>query len=101
MFLVFTIPIPKVNSVSIFGIEILAGTPFSLKRGTLAPFLMHLSPLFEEYRSSRQIDQKRSSRQNVCKAKTLSHNTNQKYQPGVQLTCQYWPDSQYWYDIKH
>jgi hypothetical protein len=30
----------------------------SLKRGALAPFLMHPSPLFEEYRSSGQIVQK-------------------------------------------
>ncbi len=46
-----------------FGIVNLAGTSFSLKRGALAPFLMHPSPLFEEHRSSRQIVQKRSSRQ--------------------------------------
>jgi hypothetical protein len=41
-----------------FGIVNLAGIPFSLKRGALAPFLMHPSPLFEEYRSSHQIVQK-------------------------------------------
>jgi hypothetical protein len=52
-----------------FGIVYLAGTHFSLIRGVLAPFLMHPSPLFEEYRSSRQIVQKRSSRQIISQAK--------------------------------
>jgi hypothetical protein len=50
--LVFTIPIPKENSVSIFGILKLAGAPFSQRKGgALAPFCT-LCPPFEEKRSS-------------------------------------------------
>jgi hypothetical protein len=35
---VFTIPIPKENSVGNFGIVNLVGKTFSLKKGALAPF---------------------------------------------------------------
>jgi hypothetical protein len=59
----FTNPDQRKTWLVHFGIVNLAETSFSLKRGALAPFLMHPSPFFEEHRSSRQIVHKRSSRQ--------------------------------------
>ena len=44
IFLVFTIPIPKENSVSIFCILKLAGAPFSQRKGGLGPLLYTLPP---------------------------------------------------------
>jgi hypothetical protein len=82
------------------GIVNLAGTPFSLKRGASALFLMHHSPLFEEYRNSRRIVQKQSSRQISAGQKNVS-----KYQPDtnrpVLVIYQYRPDGQYWDGKQH
>ena len=46
IFSVFTIPIPKENSVSIFGILKLAGAPFSQRKGGGFGPLLYTSPSF-------------------------------------------------------
>jgi hypothetical protein len=72
IFSVFNIPIPKENSVSIFGILKLAGAPFSQRKGGASAPFCTLGPPFEEFppnfqkKSSREIF-KRCSRQIVHK----------------------------------
>ncbi len=60
IFSVFTIPIPKENSVSIFGILKLVGAPFSQRQGGgLRPPCVHFALLLRDKRNSRQIFKKR------------------------------------------
>jgi hypothetical protein len=63
IFSVFTIPIPKENSVSIFGILKLAGAPFSQRKGGGFGPLLYTSPSFEGQKEFPPNFQKKSSRE--------------------------------------
>ena len=88
IFSVFTIPIPKENSVSIFGILKLAGAPFSQRKGGGFGPLLTLRPPFEgkkefppnfQRKSSREIF-KRCSRQ-IVQSKIPTVKPIPKYRP--------------------
>jgi hypothetical protein len=72
IFLIFYQPIPKKNLVGTFQYCKFDGNLLFTQKGALAPFLMHLSQLFEECRSSHQIVRKRSSRQISARQKNKS-----------------------------
>jgi hypothetical protein len=86
-FLVFTIPIPKENSVSIFGIKKLAGAPQKIggsplfpKKGGPRPPLCTLCPPFEEKKEFPQNYSKKEFPQNLKKV-FLPKLTVQQYRP--------------------
>jgi hypothetical protein len=91
--LVFTIPIPKENSVSI-PFKKLAGTPFFPRRGGLGPLFVHFTLLLKKKRNSRGIFQKKSSRDILkrCSRRQIFqyNNTNRKIPiPAVSDTGKY------------
>jgi hypothetical protein len=98
-FPLFTIPIPKENSVGNFGIVNLAGTLFHAKGGHPPPFGCIQAPFLRNIGVPAKLFKNGVPAKSSARQKNIVSNTNRNTNHEVPVTYQYRPDSQYWYGI--